>query len=864
MTLVVLLVLAARPVATDEAPASETQEIQLSSESGLFSSTKHQSTVIGNASLVSSTAAINADRITYDHNEHAATAVGNVVARLFDSSGNLVVTADVLSVRFDGEQVEELFLLEGEVVSKKQVTKQQLLAATTAETAKKAGVTALLLKGNHLRRVDDDTWHADTLDLVPCECNFDKPSWKIKSSSANIDTQNDRASMWNTSIWLYDTVPVMWLPWISLPLSERQTGLLFPKPNLTFLNGFSLEWPVFITLGRSYDLTLTPGYFFGAPPASNGADPPQFREPVDGIQGPRLQGEFRYAPTHRITGKVNLGVFYDFKRQRDPVNPFLYIDAPRGVRGEGSWLHVQDFGSGFGARVEGYLQSDGKIQGDLVTDVIARQAGYLRSAASVFHRTANSLVVLDVVLRQDLVYGYNVFGTTPRALGSPAPVLGPNPIQRLPGVSFTLPLRQLIGPLSFDVHAEVVRHAPVSGQTGDEGSLANEGRLANPASPGEDQLSECARERMYYTPSPTAACKAGAKIGVGDGVWQLGEREARDRLTLFPRLVAAWQPGRVVSLTTWAGYRQAFYVGELSGRTSQRGYALLSARAETELGRTFADGSLRHSLTPIAELRAVPFVSQTASSGGYGSPAPYDEIDLAIPAIAGARVQAITELRQRLVNRAGREFLRLEVGQGYNLIAPEAGVTGLGETYGRVSASAWLLGATVSARYDPVLNRATRIAGSWSFDDGRGDAIGMGYENVLDDGTSRSRQPVDLLFGNRVPLTAQSRAQLVSAGARAKLGPLTLKLDILFTERIWGTIPMPIGPQLTFAYYTLGAGFAPACDCWRLEAGLTQRLQPLSGTLTTNGPVTTQGFLGGPEFSVTFTASRFGSFGTVN
>jgi len=849
MSLVALLVLLAGPVSGSTEP--ETQEMRLTSETGLHDGATRRMTAIGNAELVTSNAAINADRIIYDQNERAATAVGNVVARLFDGSSNMVILADVVTVRFDGDEVDEVYFLDGRAVSKKLVTAKQMREARTAKAANALGVTGLLLTGNHLKRVDDHTWHADDLDLVPCECNFDNPSWKIRAGSANIDTLHDRASITNASIWVYG-VPVMWLPWLSLPLTERQTGLLFPKPGSSFLAGFSLEQPIFITLGRSYDMTITPGYFFGAAPSLVGGDPPMYIEPISGIQGPRLQTEFRYTPTRRISGRVNLGVFYDFRHQRDPVNPAMRFEAPRGWRGEGSWLHLQDFGSGLGLRVEGSLQSDGRVQTDLVTDVIARQAGYLRSAASFFHRTASTLAVLDVVMRQDIVYGYNLFGPTQRSPTTGAPPQGPNPIQRFPGVSFVLPLRQLAGPLWFDFHAEAVRQAPLMGQTGDEGTLANEGRLR------EGERSECAGERMFFVGARSADCKAVGEpreLGQGDGVWQRGEREARDRLMLFPRIVGAWHPGEVISLTTWAGYRQGVWLGELSGRTSQRGYALLSARAETELAGTFSKGSIRHSITPIAEIRAVPFVSQSASVGP-SAPAPYDEIDLSIPSIAGARVQAITELRQRLVDRAGREFLRLELGQGYNLVAPEAGVTGLGETYGRVSASVWWLTVTATTRFDPVLQRATRIAGTWALDDGRGDAIGMGYENVLDDGTSRTQQPIDLLFGNRVPLTAQSRAQLISGGARTKLGPVSLRYDVLFTDRVWGLVPMPIGPQLTFAYHTVSLGFTPACDCWRVDLAVTQRmLFPLPAV---------SGYLGGPELFFNFTASRFGSFGLTN
>ncbi len=866
MTLVALLILAVQPLA---AGPGEPQELTITAETALHDGARKRTNAFGNSQLLTVNAAINADRIVYDESENAATAVGNVAARVFDHGSYLVIVADVLTVRFEGNQVDEVYFLDGQALTKKQTTAAQLIAATTPEAAKKAGTTATRLTGNHLKRVNSHTWHIDSLELVPCECNFDNPSWKIKSSSADIDTENDRASIFNASVWVYGVPMPIWFPWLSLPLTDRQTGLLFPRPGSSGLNGWSLELPVFVTLGRSADFTITPGYFFGAQPQLNPANrlanPPEYVEPAGGIKGPRLQTEFRYTPTKRTSGRITLDLIYDFKRLRDPVFGTL-IDAPRGVRGQGSVLHVQDFGSGLGLRAEGFLQSDGRIQTDLVTDVIARQAGYLRSAAALFYKTASTLVTLDVVLRQDIIYGYDVFGLTPRAPGSLAPVLGPNPIQRWPGISFALPLRRLgPGPFSFDLRAEAVRHAPLRDQTGDEGTLANDGRIQDDGVLAADRTAvlagepaECASERLNYTAFGAARChnQLSQKVGQGDGVWQRGEREARDRFMILPRLFAAWHPGDAVSLTTWAGWRQAFYAGEVSGRTSQRGYALMSARAETELGGTLANDSLRHSLTPIAELRAVPFVLQTASAGD-AAPAPYDDVDLSVPATAGARVQAITELRQRLVNRAGREFVRLDLGQGYNLAAPESGVTGLGETYARLSVSAWWLSANSTARFDPVLNRATRLAAALSLDDGRGDGVGIAYENVLDDGTSRSRQPIDLLFGNRVPLSAYSRAQLVLGTARAKLGPLTIGYSIMFLDHVWGRVPAPVSTRLTFNYHTISAGFTPACDCWRVDVAMTQRVSYAD-------PLRPQGFINYAEFFFNFTASRFGSIGSSN
>ena len=58
-------------------------------------------------------------------------------------------------------------------------------------------------------------------------------------------------------------VPVLVVPWLYLPLGERQTGLLLPVLGSTGASGFTVAQPLFITLGRSADATVTAEYAFG-------------------------------------------------------------------------------------------------------------------------------------------------------------------------------------------------------------------------------------------------------------------------------------------------------------------------------------------------------------------------------------------------------------------------------------------------------------------------------------------------------------------------------------------------------------------------------------------------------------------------
>ena len=769
----------------------------------------------GNAELFTTAAALHADRITWDHDSNSATAVGHVALRL--TGGDLlVVVADVLTVRFEDDEVREVFVNDGKVLSKKGITAEALRAITTPEGLNAAGETTMLLIANHLER-EGNVWRLEKLELVPCECNFDKPSWSIRSGTATIDTSNQRASMWGPTVRVHG-VPVLWLPWISLPLSNRQTGLLVPRPGFSALNGFSIEQPVFITLGRSFDLSLTPGYFGGGATL-----PGALTEKPDGVRGPRLLTELRYATAIGTSGKLSLGLLLDLKSNRSPVDA-KPLPGMRGLRGEGSWQHSQQLGSGWFDRVDASFFSDAYYQRDLVSDVLAREAGYLRSTATVFHRGPDHWVGLDVGIRQDLSGGYPLFG--PSGAVAPEPKYGPNPLHRLPAITWAIPESRLLGPLNFGLQADFVRLAPTRGQSGDEGTLANEGR-------SDGVSTECLRQRLYWLGATTPSCGAEVEESQGDGVWQPGEREARQRFGVMPR-VSASVPMTVATFTAYAAWRQGLWLGERTGTVSQRGYPVLGARLDSELSRSF--GSVRHAIAPGLEVRSVPFVIGSA-------PAPYDEVDTAIVGTT-PQLQGVAELRQRLT-RNGADLLRLNLGQGMQL---GRGSPTLGESYGTLSTGVGWLTVTFNARVDPLQARLTRLSAFAAIEDGQGRGGFAGYENLINDGTDRSRRPIDLLFAPPAPSVYTGRSQSVSFGAHWRFGGFGVRYEALLLDQRLPVVDLKIRTALALAQHTLGASYAPACDCFRLEVTATQRGGPIYGF---------------PDFGATLTISRFGSFGVA-
>lgn len=805
--------------------------VSLTAERVVHENTRELTLAEGRARLSTADSVLTAERIHYDGKMNAATAVGSVTFRTM-KGGPLLVFADVVTVRFVDGEVDEVFIQDGYALRKTIGNRDAFLKEDSKEALEAMGPTTLRVSGNHLKR-SESGWQVDALDLTPCDCSASSATWRVHANRAVVNLEGDRVSAFGPAIYV-GSVPVLWFPWLSLPLSGRQTGLLVPKPDFGPLNGFSLDWPLFITLGRSADLTLTPGFFTGGTGAY-------------GVQGPRLLTEVRYQPSTRAGGRVTLGTLYDFRAQRDPVDASA-LDPnrkSRGLRFDGSLKHLQTWDDGWGARADGSAVSDGYLFRDITTDVLAREAGYLRSSVSLFRRTDHAYAQVDVTVRQDLTYGYGLWSTPYVAENSPA--FGPNPLQRLPALTLALPERQLAGPLSASLFVEAARLAPLTGLTGDEGPGAFEG--FGIGDPNQRLSTECLAQRLYKPGPIQPLCPAEldvtlGKAGQGDRIYQAGEREARDRLMVFPRVAVRGNAGRFLSADASAGWRQSVWVGEASGNAGQRGYPVLSAGLETALAKRFGEGEggLNHKLSPRVEVRAVPLT--------IGSrPAPYDELDTASG--YDRRVwQGMVGLRQRLtreVENQARPLLQLDVGQQVDLRNKT-----VGEAFAWLESEWGLFRGGVGTRFDVGRQRLTQVSAKAELDLGAGRGFWAGYDNLADEGTGETARPLDLLFGSTQ--RSPGRAQMIKAGARWQWKTFRASYEMLWLDQVFTAASMGARPMtaITLTQHSASVSWAPACDCWRLDVSATQTL---------DGSVKDVASYGVPQFSASLTVSGFGTFG---
>ena len=823
---------------------------------------------------------LTADRMVYDWEDRKLVLEGHVVATrgpailraprgaLDRRSGILRLEGGVLAVQGRQILVAEAAVIDLESKSADMKDATLFLKDRTAPPpslltdrakVRAAGKNALVLTGKRVRRLPSGTLLAEDVTMTPCDC-AGEPDFEL--AAPEVEIEDDRARLSSPRLRLLGASVPLLVP-VSLPLTERQSGLLFPPFDYAAITGLGTEVPLFLTLGRSADLTLAPGYFTGS------GGPSGAPLGTRSVVGPRLGVQFRYAPAERTSGEITFDLVRDLRGRDSPGGATLGLAPPdggapgpievpsspgrgfEGVRGVVRFAHRTE-APGLLAAAQGTLATDNMYLKDTELRELDRFLDALRTDAGVVRTQGPGSAGVDATLLADV-----------RISNSAAPdrrLFGPeqrSTFQRLPSFFGQLaPAR--VGPFALSAEVSATRFAPF-------GAL----------DPHE-------RETGF---GPT---DLGALAPTTSVVDPLGLGRARAvRFDASPHL--SWAAaGMPVLLSADLGARaDAWLFDGDAARNRQRVYGLATARAELVAQRRF--GTFLHTVQPGIELRAItpavtsggfpigdpfdaggptfssnPLAAQQGVAPGQparaGAPGPilgvpaarraYDEVDGAAP--EAGEVLATASLLQTLwwprsPRRAPARVATVDLRQNFVLRAggspARIGESGVAADFG------WdPFAFDASAQYDWGLRALTLVSGGVRVRDTRGDEARGGFGLQRGAASERIRAGIDELF----------------AAARVASDPGNLYGSAVFG----GSAVLPWsrgGLRLSYnaSHLLSAAGLPPDTADWshRLSLAYDTPCRCAGLQIYATFPFSGGKLLKGPSIGVLFDLKSLGSFG---
>ena len=720
------------------------------------------------------------------------------------------------------------------------------------ESNPRAGKNQVTMHGKRVRRVSSTVLEAQDVTLTPCDC-VGEPDFEIAAETALIE--GDRAHLRGARLVL-GGLPIPLFP-LSLPLTSRQSGLLAPLIGGSAVTGFTLAQPLFLTLGRSLDVTLTPGYDIGG---HNPGQPP-FAAALGArnVRGPRLGIETRYAPFEGTRGSISLDLLYDLDKGGSISAPLAGEPATGpgrgfgGVRGIGHIAHRTEGVAGTFA-VQGAMATDSMAVSDVDPLPLDRSLDFLRTDAGAWHASGPLSVGADVTLLQDVriadVNGAPDFNNPDRRLFGPE---RRHTFQRLPGV-FAQVAPVDFGVLTASAEASAVEFAPLGARDPLE--------RATGFGPTDRQ----------FGPS---TLPAGTDWG----------RAPALRFDVAPRLAVALPAGLPIELAFDASARaDAWLMQGVDGRNHQRAYLTAGARVSVDLERRFGDRL--HVITPDLRVRAIsaslqgggPPIGDPADGGGAvyfpspdraeqglgpgqqrrdststtgvpGARRPYDDIDGAAP--AGGAVQATLGLSQSLWTKASAmptRTLRFDVLQDV-LLWSGGGRARFGEVSAIAAVQLGTVGLSTQVRYDwPTRQVSSLNAYLGGVRDSRGDEVHGALTLLRGSSSEQLRAGIDELFAAARLAVAPpgGLSGSASAGASGALPVLRNGLRLsydLARYLVVGALPT----YLEDWDHRVGLAYEPPCHCATVSLATTFKVK--------NGSL-----LGRPDFSFLLDLKSLGSF----
>jgi LPS-assembly protein len=666
-----------------------------------------------------------------------------------------------------------------------------LTGAASAAAAGACGRNAVTARSARVEGSADGQLRLEGARVTLCDCpGGGPPSWELRAASAVIHP-GERVELWWPVVWvtprfllLDRAVPVFLLPWISLPLGDRVSGLLAPQYTTSGYAGQVLTLPLFLTLGRSADLTLAPRYAFGRHRTEGRPD---------STSGPGLSLEARATPGLGSGGRIQVDGLWDLDRAAAEANGIPGAHRLR-LGMAGTW--EQRLGKASELRADLDLVGDPLYTRDFTFDILEREVSSRRSAVVASHRLG------PLVLEASAAWLEPVEPERPAAPVAPATALadlatlrgglfgGRLPaFHRWPSLEATLVPLDLFGPLQLSGRTGLVRFAPWSGVTSDGGvdgiGPADRGRQGGTGIRVWEPWQREPGDRREL-----------------DGRWEAGERLAVTRLDARIELAAPFTLGERLAVRPFLEGALLGYAFDAAASSRANAWGLGGLELSTRLVRQV--GAWRHVVEPRAEWRlgssvlgrTLPAFGADAWDRAPAVP-PGVEAAFAAPRAAaaappGAYQQGRLALETRLLEE-GREVLRGEVGQELDLrrgrlaelwLAAAAG--GAGPIAGEADLRLWpgqrWGGALAPTPLHPSwLDHFSEARVKLQARDGRGDSVSAGLTALGAGGSGRLTAGVDALFDPRPANLGPQAAAM--AGGRLRLGPALLGYEVVLPAR---------------------------------------------------------------------------------
>lgn len=121
------------------------------------------------------------------------------------------------------------------------------------------------LPGNHLRG-EADNIHLQDKDAISMDkavftsCNEDDEVWKLRAGRLSINRAKNEAIVHHARLELFQ-IPVLYFPYLNLPIEGRKTGLLIPNMGYSNESGNEFAQPFYWNIAPERDATFTGHYF---------------------------------------------------------------------------------------------------------------------------------------------------------------------------------------------------------------------------------------------------------------------------------------------------------------------------------------------------------------------------------------------------------------------------------------------------------------------------------------------------------------------------------------------------------------------------------------------------------------------------